>query len=288
MEVGPIISNLTSPPSASMPAFHVVAPSIPGFAFSPAPLHPGMGPKEAGQAFNQLMLQLKYTKYVIQGGDFGGVILREMAAAFPDHVVSVLSNFWVVAPNATDLERYAKGQTSADENTTIKNIESYETNLIGYRAPMETLPLQVAIALTDSPVGNAMWNYVIMFDAVDKYVWTPQEIITWSMMYYIQGPYGGTRFYKENLAAGIFQGYILGNNYPFVTQPVAISEFPKDIWYGTPLDWARRYGNVVVRNVYDRGGHFAAVETPDLLLHDIWSFWGNASLSNVGVFCDKL
>ncbi len=91
-------------------------------------------------------------------------------------------------------------------------------------------------------------------------------------------------------------------------QPVAISEFLKDVWYGTvshaiafylrgpcanrsfflffaqPLDWARRAGNVVVRNVHDSGGHFAALESPDLLLGDVRAFWGNASLSDVGSF----
>ena len=51
-----------------------------------------------------------------------------------------------------------------------------------------------------------------------------------------------------------------------------------------PLEWARRKGNVVVRNVHNTGGHFAALESPDLLLGDIRAFWGNSSLSNVGIF----
>jgi len=77
---------------------------------------------------------------------------------------------------------------------------------------------------------------------------------------------------------------VWAGQFPFVTQPVAISEFPKDIWFGTPLDWARRSGNVVQRIVHNTGGHFAALETPELLLQDIYTFWSNDSLSNVGVF----
>lgn len=83
---------------------------------------------------------------------------------------------------------------------------------------------------------------------------------------------------------------------------MAISEFPKDFWFGTvssstsfvaelyadtcmkPFDWAQRTGNVVLRNVHTSGGHFAALEVPDLLVGDMRAFWGNDSLSNAGVF----
>ncbi|MCJ1403037.1 hypothetical protein MMC11_006259 [Xylographa trunciseda] len=285
MEVDSILDGLLNPPDASLPAFHVVAPSIPGFAFSPAPKKPGFALREAANAFNALMQQLNYTQYVIQGGDFGGSILRIVAGDYPSSVVSFLSNFWLSPPNDTDILRYSQGLTSADENTTIENFNTFGTQYSGYRLEMETQPLQVAIAMTDSPLGNAMWNYNLMIHLVDQYAWTPEQIITWSMMYYIQGPYGAMRIYKETLEEGIgFSGFGLGTGSPYVHQPVAISEFPADFWYGTPLDWARRGGNVVVRNVHSKGGHFAAVETPDLLLGDIRTFWGNASLSNVGVF----
>ncbi|KAL6720191.1 hypothetical protein ACLMJK_002112 [Lecanora helva] len=284
MEVDHILDGLLNPPDASSPAFHVVAPSIPGFAFSPAPQEPGWGTQESGYAFHALMQQLNYTKYVIQGGDFGGVILRFMAADNPASVVSVLDNFWLVPPNTTDLQRYSQNLTTQDENTLIETLNAFDTQLSGYRLIQETRPLQIAIGMTDSPVGFAMWIYNLMINAVDHYAWTPEEIITWSMMYYIQGPYGGMRFYKEALREGVFSGFVFGDPFAYVHQPVAISEFPKDIWYGTPLDWARRNGNVVVRNAHNSGGHFAAVESPDLLLGDIRAFWGNVSLSNVGVF----
>jgi hypothetical protein len=71
---------------------------------------------------------------------------------------------------------------------------------------------------------------------------------------------------------------------PFVTQPVAISQFPKDIWYRTPLAWAQRGGNVIYRKVHERGGHFPALDTPELLLDDIWRFFGDKELSRTKVF----
>lgn len=145
------------------------------------------------------MQQLNYTQYVIQGGDFGGVILSYMAGDNPGTVISVLANFWPIQPNATDLQRYSEGLTTADENTTLETLDFFFNEGSGYRLIQETKPLQLAIGMTDSPVGFAMWIFNLMIGAVDHYVWTPEEIITWSMMYYIQGPYGGMRFYKEVL-----------------------------------------------------------------------------------------
>lgn len=228
LEVGPIISNLTHSPSDAYPAFHVVAPSLPSFGFSPAPVIPGLNILEIGRAFNSLMLQLDYPKYVILGGDLGAFTLREMAGSFPDNVISVLSNFWVVAPNATDLERYATGKTTAEENATIAVLQTYDQYRSGYRFIMQTWPLQAMIAMMDSPLGNAMFNYNLMHGAVDNYVWTPEEIITWSMMYYIPGPYGAARLYKECFEEGLFTATSDGKDFPFVTQPVAISQLPKD------------------------------------------------------------
>ena len=67
-------------------------------------------------------------------------------------------------------------------------------------------------------------------------------------------------------------------------QPVAISEFPKDIWYRTPLEWAQRGGNVKYRTVHERGGHFPSLDTPAHLLNDIWRFFGDRELSGTAVF----
>jgi len=74
------------------------------------------------------------------------------------------------------------------------------------------------------------------------------------------------------------------NLLPFVQQPVAISEFPYDIWYRTPLDWAQRAGNVKYRTVHTRGGHFCSLDAPELLLNDIWRFFGDAHLSGIKIF----
>ncbi|KAF4438566.1 epoxide hydrolase [Fusarium acutatum] len=285
LEVGNIIGNLTNPPNASVPAFHVVAPSIPGFGFSPALTQPGFGPAAASHAFNELMLQLGYSRYVIQGGDFGGVILRYQAHNFPKNVISALSNFWIIQPGNNDLRRLAQGEATPDEVAYIEIIEKYEIQGSGYRLIMSTEPLTLAYGMTDSPLGNAMWMYSIMSRVIDPAImaWIPEEIITWSMMYWIQGPYGGMRFYKEVQNDGGFETLDFGT-LPLVEVPVAISQFPYDLTYRMPLHWAKRGGNVLKRTVHDHGGHFAAYEVPDLLLHDIWSWFGDKEASGTRAF----
>ncbi|KAH7308303.1 Alpha/Beta hydrolase protein [Rhexocercosporidium sp. MPI-PUGE-AT-0058] len=280
LEVSKIITSLTHPPNTSTPAFHVVAPSLPGYGFSPAPKHPGLGLREAGQAFNNLMTQqLNYSKYVVQGGDFGGFTLRYMAAEFSGNVISALSNFFPIPPNSTDAARYAAKTTTEEENTHIAMLGNFETNYAGYRNIQQTRPLQLAVAMTDSPVGFVAWIYDFMYNHVDGYAWTPEEVVTWAMMYWIQGPYGGFSMYKEIAKVGTW----LNEGFDYVPVPLGVSSFAKD-GFKTPVSWLEREANLSVQFVHDRGGHFAAYEVPELLVDDMRAFWGNNTISNIDVF----
>lgn len=197
LEVGKIIEPLVNPPNSSLPAFHVIAPSLPGFGFSPAPEQPGLGLRQTGQGLNDLMMQLGYTKYVIQGGDLGAFTLRFMALDFPSSVRAVHSNLWVSPPTPADIAANQTGNNTAEERAYIGALEYYEDSYNGYQQIQQKAPLQLAIAMTDSPVGFASYIYQIMATVSDRYPWTPREVITWSMMYYIQGPYAGFRTYRE-------------------------------------------------------------------------------------------
>ena len=197
-EVAGILDLLTNPPNSSLPAFHVVAPDMPGFGFSPAPKHPGLGMREIGQGFNDLMAQLGYDKYVGHGGDFGSHTLRVMAPDHPDSLVSVLSNMWSVAPNATDLERFANNQTTPEETAMIGMLSDPGFSWTkAYWDIERSVPLQVAIALNDNPVSWLAWQYLGMRTLTPGYEWETEQLITWSMLNFIQGPYGGFRLYKE-------------------------------------------------------------------------------------------
>ena len=197
IEVENIIDPLVNPPKSSLQAFHVVAPSIPGFGFSPSPVKPGMGYRDAGHSFHALMRRLGYDKYVIQGGDAGDFILRYQAVDYPESVVSGLSNFWIIPPNEVDQEKYRKGQSTDDEKFIIELLNTFETKLWAYGQLHQTRPLKLAWGLTDSPLGLAMWILDAVIGVVfDEAIWTPERLITWTMMHWIPGPYAAFSLYK--------------------------------------------------------------------------------------------
>ncbi|KIM94908.1 hypothetical protein OIDMADRAFT_45369 [Oidiodendron maius Zn] len=195
----------------------MVAPSLPGCGFSPTP-----------------------------GGDNGGIILRYQAALFPDIVVSMLSNFWTINPNTTDIARYNANLTTPDETTYLRKLINVETLHEGYFIIQSTEPLVPGHTMTDSPLGWAMYIYQFMAELSPFYNFSLTEIITWAIMYIIQGPYPAMRFYKEF--------YLTQRSY--------------DGGWDLPLTWAQRGGNVTALYVHNFGGHFAAYETPNTLLDD--------------------
>lgn len=198
LEAEKLLGPLTNPPNSSLTAFHVVAPSIPGYGFSPAPRRPGFGYRQAGAAFHALMKKLGYDKYVFQGGDAGDFINRYATADFPNSIVSGLSNFWVIPPSETDLERNVNGEASDDEQYVIEAYKSFINGRWSYGQIQQTQPLRLAAALTDSPVGLAMWIYEALRSCVpDPSFWTPELVITWTMMHWIPGPYGAFGLYKN-------------------------------------------------------------------------------------------
>ncbi len=198
LEVKSLIAPLTEPPDPALPAFHIVAPSIPGYGFSPSPRRPGFGYRQAGATFRALMLKLGYDKYVSQGGDAGDLINRYAAVDFPDNIVSGLSNFWVCPPRQSDLDLHAQGRASEDENYLVNLYQKFVGTRWGYAQLQQTRPLRLAIGLTDSPIGLAMWIYDSVRPGVDDpSLWTEERIITWTMMHWINGPYGAFSLYKN-------------------------------------------------------------------------------------------
>lgn len=285
LEVEHILEPLVRPERDDLPAFHVVAPSIPGYGFSPSPRRPGMGYRATAAAFHALMQKLGYERFVWQGGDAGDFIGRFLSIDFPAAVVAGHSNFWMVPPTAEDLQRQAACQTSADEDFVLAQQRQFVEGHWSYGQVHQTRPLTLAAGLTDSPVGLALWIYDICAACTDdaEAVFVPERLVTWTMMHWINGPYGAFSLYKNGRKDGVISLQGIGSM-PYVTQPVALSQFPRDIWYRTPLAWAKRAGNVVALARHDRGGHFAALDAPDLLVDDVRAFFGDGARSGTSVF----
>jgi pimeloyl-ACP methyl ester carboxylesterase len=202
LEVADIVSGLTQPPSPDLPAFHVVSPSIPGYGFSPSPRYPGFGYRAAAATFHALMTaKLGYTRYVFQGGDAGDLINRYAAHDFPDSVVSGVSNFWVVPPPPRDDSQDTDVDADDDAKSASVSLAAFFQSRWGYAQLQQTQPLRLAVAMTDSPIGLAMYIYHALASSIEPSrvteVWTKDRIITWTMMHWLNGPYGAFSLYKQ-------------------------------------------------------------------------------------------
>jgi pimeloyl-ACP methyl ester carboxylesterase len=271
VEFTKVIGPLTDPVKyggRAEDAFNVVAISLPGFGFSGKPAERGYSPEKMGTIIAKLMARLGYQRYGVQGGDWGGIISRLVALDDPTHVAGLHLNFCIAGPPAgvanpndgvppVELQRYQARQT-------------YMENERAYQQIQGTKPQTLGFSLDDSPAGLAAW-IVEKFHAwcdCDGNVesrFTKDELLTNVTLYWVtQTGTSSTRIYFENrVAAG---------NPGKVTVPTACALFPKEITV-PPRKWVEARYNLVRWTEMPRGGHFAALEQPELLVNDVRAFF---------------
>ncbi|KAK3385163.1 Alpha/Beta hydrolase protein [Podospora didyma] len=280
LEWSKVIKPLAHPSSDSQsPRFHVVAPDLPGFGFSPAPSYPGLGPRAMGQLFDKMMHQLGYSSYAIFSTDLGWEVAMWMVHDASASVTAHMTDFFLPQPNATDLARFAAEQTTAEETAWISSLQAYQTDDFGYAIVQSTRPLALALAMTDSPVGFAGWVQQLLSTASDGYPYTPEEVITTSLMLWIQGTYGNLRTYKEFMT---FEAM----SFPATSVPTGVSQWlnPNGPYANlrkfpiAPRDWIERTANLTYFSRHEFGGHFPAVSQPELWLKDVRAFFSGLSL----------
>ncbi|MDP2126385.1 MAG: epoxide hydrolase [Pseudohongiella sp.] len=251
-------------------AFHVVAPSLPGFAFSQKPSAPGYNPEKMAHILAALMQRLGYEKYGAQGGDWGGIINRIVAARYPDNVIGLHSNF-VLANPPSDAD--VRAATPAADLARREQRQAFMANETAYQQIQGSKPQTLGVGLNDSPAGLAAWivekfhgwSDLPSGDPEEKF--TKDEMLTnISVYWFTQSITSSARIYFENRAVPMTEP--LG----FVTVPTAGAIFPKEI-YLTPRLWAEQSYNIVRWTEMPQGGHFAALEEPELLLTDIRAFF---------------
>ncbi|KAL9084651.1 MAG: hypothetical protein Q9159_005132 [Coniocarpon cinnabarinum] len=278
-----VIDGLVSPQDSDSPAFHAVAPDIPGFGFSPAPTVPGFNARAAGIAMDNLMKQLDYSKYAIYVTDLGSSVGGWMVHDAADAVISRLTDFSIVSPTPSDLQRYAANQSTPEESTFLSQYMRFEANDTGYSAIHSTRPLAIAESLTDSPVGFMAWMWNLRHQASGAYVYGPEELINDAMMLYIQGTYGNLRSYKEWFS----EGALNQASYLSSTVPTGVGHWhsgPRELNdpYGfAPASWIQRNANLTFFRDNDVGNHFPATSAPQQWLEVTREFFGNASISGV-------
>jgi pimeloyl-ACP methyl ester carboxylesterase len=271
-----IIEPLTNPEAYggdASQAFHVIAPSIPGFGFSDKPSERGYNPARMAQIFATLMERLGYERYGAQGGDYGSGIMRQLAIQQPERVLGLHINFVTAGPPPGDADPEAG--VTAEELERVRERAEYSANERGYSAIQRTKPQTIGMALHDSPVGQAAW-------IVDKIRWlcdrgadpvcttiTRDEMLTDITVYWVTGTAASSaRLYYESRVTPA------GPPAPYIEVPVGAALFPKEITL-PPRAWAEARYNIARWTEMPRGGHFAALEEPELLVEDVRAFFGD-------------
>jgi pimeloyl-ACP methyl ester carboxylesterase len=252
-------------------AFQLVIPSIPGYGLSGPTREPGWTTDRVAKAWTELMARLGYQRYGAQGGDWGAFVSPQLGRLDPDHVVGVHLNaatFGFIPFGPVDPDELASF-TDAEK----QRLERLNTSTAGpgngYFELQAHRPQTLAYALTDSPVGQLAWIVEkfkewahaadVPEDAVDR-----DQLLTNVMLYWLTGTARSSAdLYYDNLHAGFAAPQP-------VTVPTGVAVFAED--YAI-----RRYGerghNIVHWTEFHRGGHFAAMEAPDLLVGDVRSFF---------------
>jgi epoxide hydrolase len=269
-----VIGPLTDPRvhgGGGADAFHLVIPSIPGYGLSGPTREAGWTTGRVARAWAELMGRLGYRRYGAQGGDWGAFVAPELGRVDPEHVVGVHVNaatFGFIPFGPVDPHELA-GFTDAERARLERLQASTAGPGNGYFEVQATRPQTLAYALTDSPVGQLAWivekfrewahGADVPEDAVDR-----DQLLTNVMLYWLTGTAGSSAdLYYENTHAG-FQGGQPG------TTPTGVAVFAEDY---AIRRYAERGNHIVHWTEFDRGGHFAAMEAPDLLVGDVRTFF---------------
>jgi microsomal epoxide hydrolase len=265
-EFDAIYERLADPEDPAAPAFHVVAPSLPGYAWSDAPAAP-IGPRAVAALYDRLMPALGYERYIYQGGDWGSVIGGWLGVDSERLVALHLNGYGL---RSADMS--AKTAEEKQWLTWARAVRATET---GYLQLQATKPQSLGFAMMDSPMGVAAWlaeKYCGWSDTSAKLVEPPfplDTLITTIMIYLT------TRSFAT--ATWLYRGMFLEGGFSIpegrrIEVPTGVAAFPHDLLAFPPRSVVERGYNVAHWTDMPRGGHFAGTEEPDLLLTDLRAF----------------
>lgn len=254
-------------------AFHLVIPAIPNFGFSGPAHSAGWNTGRVASAWAELMRRLGYERYGAQGGDFGAFIAPELGYVDPEHLVGV-------HVNAASYGFIPLGEVSEEELATFTDVEKARLERLnrflndqsGYFQVHSTRPQTLGYALNDSPVGQLAWivekfnEWTYPGDELPQTAIDRDEILTNVMLYWLTGTGASSSHkYYENMHSGVWHQEPSG-------VPIGVAAFAEDV----SIRRYAEYGNNIVHwSDFDRGGHFAAMEAPDLLVDDIRTFFSS-------------
>lgn len=262
-----LIGPLTDPVAhggRSEDAFHVIVPSLPGFAFSGPTADRGWHEGRIADALSRLMETIGYSSFFVHGGDYGSLVASQLASRHPDQVRALHLTLIVVGGLPAD-----DGDPTPEERALAAELTNHVQRETGYIALQATKPQTVAYSLVDSPVGLAAWIVEKLKAWTDnggdlESVVSRDEMLANITTYWVTATGGSSvRLYFETAAAGMMGVPPTRNDIP-----VSVAVFPREL-YRTSRRIAEYHYNVVRWTQHPVGGHFAALEQPDLLILDL-------------------
>jgi pimeloyl-ACP methyl ester carboxylesterase len=269
--IGPL-SDPRGHGAADAPAFDLVIPSLPGFAFSGPVTEAGWGPRRMAGALAELMRRLGYERYGAQGGDYGAFVGPDLGRVDPEHVIGI-------HVNAATMGFIPFGEVPEEDQATftpvekacLQRLQNYLSEGNGYFQIQSTRPQTLSYALTDSPAGQLAWiaekfkewtnsGHSLPEDAISL-----DDILTNVSVYWFTGTAGSSaNVYYEAMHSG---GWPVPSGVP-----TGVAVFAEDI---AIRRYAEQANNIVHWSNFEAGGHFAALETPALLVQDIRDFFAS-------------
>ena len=264
MEIMRPLSDPTRYGGRAEDAFHVVVPSLPGFAFSDKPTETGWDVDRIARAWATLMQRLGYDRWVAQGGDWGAGVTHALAQQRPQGLIAAHVNWQFVFP-----EKAPDNPTPA-ERRAMDGAARFANDQSGYFREQATRPQTIGYPLADSAAGQALWIYE-KFQAWTDNHGNPEDALNVdamldniSLYWFTNSAASSARIYWENTRAGsasLSKGRI--------ELPMAASVFPHEI-FSPPRAWAEAlWPNLFYWNELDKGGHFAAFEQPALFTEEL-------------------
>ncbi|HWS69219.1 MAG TPA: epoxide hydrolase [Steroidobacteraceae bacterium] len=264
MEVIGPLSDPTRHGGRAEDAFHVVVPSLPGFAFSDKPAETGWDVNRIARAWATLMPRLGYERWVAQGGDWGAGVTHALAHQRPPGLIAAHVNWQFVFP-----EKLPEKPTPAEQKA-IDRAALFGNDQSGYFREQGTRPQTIGYPLTDSAAGQALWIYEKFQSWTDNHGNPEDELSVDAMLddislYWFTGTAASSaRIYWENTRSGK-----VGLSGGRIELPMAASVFPHEI-FCPPKAWAEAlWPNLFYWNELDKGGHFAAFEQPKLFTEEL-------------------
>ena len=249
-------------------SFDVIAPSLPGFGFSGRPSQP-IGPRKMADIFDKLMIDnLNYKSYLAQGGDWGATIANWIGYDHSNNCKAIHINCLTM--------RHPDGPQSKEEEEWQNKFDKDQIMEDGYRTQQATKPQTLSYGMMDSPVGVAAWIIEKMYswsDLKDKSiesVYSKDALLANIMVYVVTKTF--------NTASWIYYGRreeggrYFPKDFKKIKIPTGIAIFPAEMSAWPPRSYVDRIFNVKQWTEMQYGGHFAAMEQPDLLVNDIVKF----------------